>query len=115
MTTMLLARILSFALGEGKLNIIDASGQMHRIVGPQKGPEVTMRVHSKWTEWRLILQPRLALGEAYMDGMVTVEDGDIYDLLDLLGRNMTAIDATLAVRWSVALQGMARFFQQYIE
>ena len=113
MTTMLLAKILSSALGEGKLNIIDASGQMHRIVGPRKGPEVTMRVHTRWTEWRLILQPRLALGEAYMAGTVTIEDGDIYDLLELLGRNMAAIDSTLAVRWSVALQGVARFFQQY--
>ena len=43
---------------------------------------------------RLVLRPRLAFGEAYMDGKLTVEDGDIYDLLDLLGRNMAALDAT---------------------
>ena len=72
-----------------------------------------MRIHNRWTEWRLILQPRLALGEAYMDGTLTVEDGDIYDLLDLLGRNMAAIDGTAAVRWSVALQRVARLIQQY--
>ena len=42
-----------------------------------------------------LLRPRLAFGEAYMDGTLTVEDGgDIYDLLDLLGRNMAALEAT---------------------
>ena len=110
---MLLAKVLSPVVGEGQLNIIDASGWTHRIVGPQKGPEVTMRIHNRRTEWRLILQPRLALGEAYMDGTLTIEDGDIYDLLNLLGRNMAAIDATAAVRWSVALQRVTRLVQQY--
>ena len=48
--------------------------------------------------------PRLAFGEAYMDGKLTVEDGgDIYDLLDLLGRNMAALEATPFVRWSYRL------------
>ena len=50
-------------------------------------------------------RPRLAFGEAYMDGKLTVEDGsDIYDLLDLLGRNMAALEATPFVRWSYRWQ-----------
>ena len=56
---------------------------------------------------RLALRPRLALGEAYMDGKLTVEDGDIYDLLDLLGRNMAALEATPMVRWSVRPAALA--------
>ena len=110
---MLLAKVLSSVMDEGQLNIIDASGRTHRIAGPQKGPEVTMRIHNRRTEWRLILQPRLALGEAYMDGTLTIEYGDIYDLLDLLGRNMAAVDGTAAVRWSVGLQRVGRLVQQY--
>jgi cyclopropane-fatty-acyl-phospholipid synthase len=113
MMTMLLAKILSSTVREGQLTIIDASGQKHRIVGPQKGPEITMRLHTRWIEWRLILQPRLALGEGYMDGTITIEDGDVYDLLDLLGRNMAEIDRSLAVRWSMGLQRVVRFVQQY--
>ena len=43
-----------------------------------------MRVHDQYTAARLVLRPRLALGEAYMDGTVTIEDGSLYDLLDLV-------------------------------
>ena len=32
--------------------------------------------------------PSLALGEAYTNGTLTVKDADLYDFLDLFGRNM---------------------------
>jgi cyclopropane-fatty-acyl-phospholipid synthase len=110
---MLLARVLARVVGEGQLTIIDATGRSHHLEGSRPGPSVTLRVHDRWTGIRLALRPRLALGEAYMDGKMTVEGGDIYDLLDLLGRNMTALEATPMVRWSYALQRWMRFLQQY--
>ncbi len=110
---MLLARVLSRVVGEGQLTIIDAAGQTHRIQGAKEGPSVTMRIHTWWTGMRLVLHPRLAFGEAYMDGTLTVENGDIYDLLELLGRNMAAIDATPSVRWSYLCQRAIRWIEQY--
>ena len=83
---MLLAKVLARVLGEGRLTIIDAAGRTHRLEGSKPGPAVTMRLHNWWTGVRLVLRPRLAFGETYMHGHLTVEDGDIYDLLDLLGR-----------------------------
>ncbi len=74
---MLLARVLSRVLGQGQLTIIDAAGRVHRLQGGREGPAVTMRVHTRWTGLRLLLRPRLAFGEAYMDGTLTVEHGDI--------------------------------------
>jgi cyclopropane-fatty-acyl-phospholipid synthase len=110
---MLLARVLARVVGEGQLTIIDAGGRSHRIGGARPGPVLTLRIHDRWTGIRLALRPRLALGEAYMDGKLTVEDGDIYDLLDLIGRNMAALEATTAVKWSYGLQRWLRFLQQY--
>ncbi|MBS0520071.1 MAG: class I SAM-dependent methyltransferase [Proteobacteria bacterium] len=111
---MLLAKVLSRVLGEGQLTIIDAAGRPHRVQGARPGPAVTMRVHDRWTEWRLMLRPRIAFGEAFMDGKLTVEDGgDIYDLLDLLGRNMAALEATPFVRWSYAFQRLIRAVEQH--
>ena len=110
---MLLARVLARVVGEGQLTIIDAGGRSHRIGGARSGPVLTLRIHDWWTGIRLALRPRLALGEAYMDGKLTVEDGDIYDLLDLIGRNMAALEATTAVKWSYGLQRWLRFLQQY--
>src|SRR5262245_16027342 len=112
-TTMLLARLLSRALGEGRLTIIDASGRAHRMAGPRPGPAVTVRIHDRPTQLRLFLRPRLAFGEAYMDGKLTVEQGDIYDALDLLGRNMPALEATWPVRLSYAWQRLVRVFEQH--
>jgi cyclopropane-fatty-acyl-phospholipid synthase len=110
---MLLAAVLSRVLGEGQLTIIDATGRSHQVQGARKGPAVTIRVHSWWTGARLALRPRLAFGEAYMDGLLTVENGDVYDLLDLLGRNMAALETSPMVRWSYAWQHAVRAFEQY--
>ena len=111
---MLLAKVLSRVLGEGQLTIIDPAGTAHRVTGGKPGPSVTMRVHDRWTGLRLLVRPRLAFGEAYMDGKLTVEEGgDIYDLLDLLGRNMAALEATPFVSWSYGWQRLIRTFEQY--
>ena len=110
---MLLARVLARVVGEGQLTLIDAAGTSHRLEGARSGPDVTIRLHDQWTGTRLALRPRLALGEAYMDGKLTIEDGDIYDLLDLVGRNMPALEATPMVKWSYALQRWMRFLEQY--
>ena len=110
---MLLAKVLARILGEGQLTIIDAAGRSHRLVGARPGPAVTLRIHTWWTGIRLALRPRLAFGESYMDGKLTVEEGDIYDLLDLLGRNIAAVEATPLVRWSFALQKFLRLLEQY--
>jgi cyclopropane-fatty-acyl-phospholipid synthase len=110
---MLLAKALSRILGEGQLTIIDAAGRSHRVQGARPGPAVTMRVHDRWTALRLVLRPRLAFGEAFMAGALTVENGDIYDLLDLLGRNMAVLETTPFVRWSYTFQRLIRMIEQY--
>jgi cyclopropane-fatty-acyl-phospholipid synthase len=110
---MLLARVLARVVEEGQLTIIDEAGRLHRIKGARPGPALTLRLHDRWAATRLALRPRLALGEAYMDGKLTVEDGDIYDLLDLVGRNMPALEATPMVKGSYALQRWMRFLEQY--
>ena len=110
---MLLAQVLARVVNEGQLTIVDETGRSHRIKGAKAGPAVTMRVHDRWTGIRLAFRPRLALGEAYMDGRMTVEQGDLYDLLDLLGRNITAVDSTAIMRWSYSLQRWLRVLEQY--
>jgi cyclopropane-fatty-acyl-phospholipid synthase len=110
---MLLAKVLARVLGEGQMTIVDETGRSHRLAGPRPGPAVTLRVHDWWTGVRIAVRPRLALGEAYMDGRISVEDGDLYDLLDLLGRNIAALDTTPTVRWSYAVQRWMRLVEQY--
>jgi cyclopropane-fatty-acyl-phospholipid synthase len=111
---MLLVRLLAHVLGEGQLNIVDEAGRSHRVQGERPGPAVTVRLHTWWTGIRLAFRPRLAIGEAYMDGTLTVENGgDVYDLLDLLGRNMAALEASPLLRWSYRLQRWLRVLEQH--
>ena len=83
---LLLSRLLTPLIRIGRLNVIDAGGRCH-VFGAEATPEVTIRLHEPSLHWRMLLQPGLCAGEAYMDGTLTIEDGSLYDFLDLIGRN----------------------------
>jgi cyclopropane-fatty-acyl-phospholipid synthase len=84
---MLLARMLDRIVHTGRLTLIDASGRTQTF-GKNHGPKVAMRLANRATARRLALRPKLAFGESYMDGTLKVENGSIYDLLDLLAINI---------------------------
>lgn len=65
------------------LEIVFADGS-HRMVGAGDKPALTMRILDRPTELQLALNPELALGEAVMEGRIVVEQGSLYDLLDVL-------------------------------
>jgi cyclopropane-fatty-acyl-phospholipid synthase len=46
-----------------------------------------VRLHDPALHWKLVVNPRLYVPEAYMDGTLTIEQGDIYALIELLARN----------------------------
>jgi cyclopropane-fatty-acyl-phospholipid synthase len=85
---MLLARLLDHLISAGTLRVVDADGQVYTFTGGDPGPSITMRFHDKSVARRLFFNPRLRLGEAFMDGSMTVEDGGIYELLDFLALNI---------------------------
>jgi cyclopropane-fatty-acyl-phospholipid synthase len=45
---------------------------------------VTVKLHDRRAAFDLFRNPRLRLGELYMDGRLTIEDGTILDLLELI-------------------------------
>jgi cyclopropane-fatty-acyl-phospholipid synthase len=85
---MLLARLLDHLISAGTLRVVDADGQVYTFTGDDPGPSITMRFHDKAVARRLFFNPRLRLGEAFVDGSMTVEDGGIYELLDFLALNI---------------------------
>jgi cyclopropane-fatty-acyl-phospholipid synthase len=71
------------------------------------GPEMACTLRDWATVRQFLISPSLALGEGFMHGRVSVDNGDIYDLLDLLLTNVgneTRFQAVLAVQnWRMRL------------
>jgi cyclopropane-fatty-acyl-phospholipid synthase len=76
-------------------------------------PKAQMSIHGAWSPWTIGIRPDLALGEAYMDGQLTVEDGSIADVLEVLMLNMDAgTEPWLLKLWSrlrVLLRPISQF------
>ncbi|MGN6376503.1 MAG: class I SAM-dependent methyltransferase [Sphingomonas sp.] len=98
---------LTRAFSRGQLTIIDHKGRRKTYGTADKDdafPPVTLRIHDGKVLGEIVRNPALKFGEAYMDGRVTVEDGDIYDLIELAkanssyGRGESFLDGNLAAR-----------------
>ena len=70
----------------GRLVVRGPDGLAHSY-GDGSGPEVAIRLGKGWP-LKLLLNPDLALGEAYMEGGLQFEQGDLPMLLDIVGRNV---------------------------
>jgi cyclopropane-fatty-acyl-phospholipid synthase len=84
----LLDRLLRRAITKGALEVQDCNGRLHRY-GEPAAPPVRVRLTDAATARRIAINPALGAGEAFMDGRLIVESGDIMELLDLVGRNLT--------------------------
>lgn len=79
----LLTNMLSRLVREPRIDIVFADGTRHSA-GRGTTPAIRLRIADRETEFRLALDPELALGEAVMDGRVIVERGTLYQLLEAL-------------------------------
>lgn len=83
---LLLRGLLRRIIRKGALTIIAPDGRIYSV--GNGAPSVTIRIMDPGVIPRLLLNADLAFGEAYMDGKLVVEDGDIYDFLDLCFSNL---------------------------
>ena len=79
---MMFVRFLRPLIKRGTLTIVDR-GQPH-VLGDGGPPHVTARFEDPWLGVKLMLDPALHAGEAYMNGTLVLDRGDIAALLDLV-------------------------------
>ena len=94
----------------GRLSVIYPDGSL-KTYGDGNGEEVRIRIRDRRTLWRLLDADRY-LGEAYMDGGLMVEKGDIRDFMILLMRNVAKADYPPIVRWLEAMQRRLQLLRQ---
>ena len=76
----LLRLLIGQFIKRGTITFITASGFTFTC-GDGTGDPVRARFTNRSAQWRLMLDPELALGEIYMDGELVVERGSIAELL----------------------------------
>ena len=87
---MLFRSLLQTAIRQGAVRLIDASNRTF-LIGDGQAPVCTLRLKRRHLDWSIALNPSIRLAEAYMDGLITIEDGTLYDFLDLLVRNSAKV------------------------
>lgn len=104
--------ILDRLITTGHLNLIDSDGRNYGF-GDHSGPPVVARIADRWTEIRLALNPTLVIGEAYMDGRLIIEQGTIYDLLEIILKNLAAMRWPRWLKLIDDARSLARPLQNY--
>jgi len=107
-------RLLRYFLGQfirrGSMTFTAASGTKFTC-GDGTGPPVSVRFLSPRTERRILLNPELALGEAYMDGTFVVENGSIADALAILLDQPAMVPSWGRLQWW--MRYLARHARQF--
>ena len=79
----IIGRLIGQLLRRGSLTIISPDGS-HATYGPGGGEMLTLRITDRKVLFDIARNPRLGVGEAYMDGRLLIEDGTILDLMELI-------------------------------
>jgi cyclopropane-fatty-acyl-phospholipid synthase len=105
--------ILKRFIRTGQLSVRWPNGHQTLYSGDD-GPSAGMAIHTAAAIRNLIINPGLALGEAYMDGSVTAEGCGIYDVLDVMFANIADdFDRLPVLRFRGFLRWLKRRIDQY--
>jgi cyclopropane-fatty-acyl-phospholipid synthase len=106
---MLFPAILKSIIRTGSQRLIDGAGRVHDY-GDGSPPHCTVRLHARRLDYTLVLNPELPIGEAYMNGLLTIEEGTLYDVLEIAARNFRNSEK---MPWVSVLSRMMRRLKQY--
>ncbi|HEX4761706.1 MAG TPA: class I SAM-dependent methyltransferase [Sphingomicrobium sp.] len=79
----LIGRLVDKLLTRGSITL-KMPGRPPRTFGPGGGKHLTVRFADRRVAFDIVRNPRLGVGEAYMDERLIIEDGSILDLLEMI-------------------------------
>ncbi len=79
-----LDRLLDRLITHGQLTITGAKNERRTFGRAGTGPAVTVRLHDSGFVRRFMMRPTLVIGEGYMDGSYTIEEGTLRDFLEII-------------------------------
>lgn len=88
MSKALLTRFLARTVRQGRLGVVYADGSASTFGTPAPGfPEIVLRLADDKVQRDILMDPRLGAAEAFMDGRLLIEEGDVMGLVSLLRAN----------------------------
>ena len=103
---MILHWIVSQIVREGNLTFIKPNGKP-MVFGNGKGSPIVVRIKTNSAMRGIALNPRLRVGEAYMDGSLVIESGSLYEFMELV-----AINSSLPYQGFDFLRNAINFFRR---
>ncbi len=112
MWTKAFDRLLTHLIRHGRLSVTFADGTT-RHYGSDDGPVAALTLHDPMLPRKIVLAPDLAIGEAYMDGRLTIANDDLYGFMSLAMSNTAAQGQPWFRRPLVIGRWMLRRFKQF--
>ncbi len=109
---MLFQSLLKHMIREGTLRLQTANGRVYAY-GNGLPPRSAIKLHRRSLEWTLALQPDLKVAEAYIDGLLTIEEGGLRDFLHVIFLNMPRLQHHPLVHWLDRLVYHTRRLKQF--
>ena len=102
----------------GRLKVIAPDGTPVNLGGQpylkhHRPLDVTIRLNGALTPLKLMIDPHRYLGECYMNGDVTIENGSLWDLLEIIGYNFEEAGPDITNPLAAMANGALRRIQQH--
>ena len=110
---MQLARFLNKLFKTGGFILIDANLNKYIIGSPGKDNPITIKLLDKKLHYKLLFFPDLYLGEAYADGVLKIENGDLTDFLNLALKNLGRKETNLFSQLINKFRGSYRYLTNF--
>ena len=93
--------------------ILDANYNKYVIGKPKKTNPITIKLLDKNLNYKLLLSPDLYFGEAYTDGSIRIENGNLTEFLDIMFKNFGRAEITNFSKIINKIRGTYRFFTNF--
>ena len=110
---MLVARLFSKIYKKSGIVLIDSFGQKFICGNPDLNKPLTLKILNKNLNWKLLINPDLSFPEAYMNGDITIENGSLFDFLNLTFENLGRGEINKSGYFIKKILHIWRFFTNY--
>ncbi len=110
---MNLAKFLKNLFKKDGFILIDANSKKYIIGKPEKKNPITLKLLDKKLHYKLLLFPDLFFGEAYTNGSIIIENGNITDFLELALKNIGRGETNIFNKIINKIRGNYRFFTNF--